>query len=228
MRVSPLLLLLLSVWVAACADQPRLENELFSPSLNLLLESHQVPYTANRSIILRSDHSACMIDSFRLTVLCGNREWRSVTQIGAGVGDGPGEFRNPAALVRGDGGRLGVVDWRAKRLTLFSGAGEVRRQLDLRGAPGDPNERADIAAAAEAPDGTIVTWTGEAALHRFDSAGAYIGDLRLPEYREERRNARDMEERAETYRAVFKMEAPAEVLREQAAKRSPPWYQASH
>jgi hypothetical protein len=99
--------------------------------------------------------------------------------------------------------------------------GKVRRQLDLRGAPGDPNERADIAAAAEAPDGTIVTWTGEAALHRFDSAGAYIGDLRLPEYREERRNARDMEERAETYRAVFKMEAPAEVLREQAAKPKP-------
>jgi hypothetical protein len=70
------------------------------------------------------DHGACIIVSYEKKIVCGNRDWTDVAEFGR-EGEGPGEYRNPSALVGGPG-TVGVVDVGLRRLTVLDGAGRLQ------------------------------------------------------------------------------------------------------
>jgi len=88
-------------------------------------EAPAVALSENTSIALLSDQRACVIDSYELQVVCGDRQWRNPESYG-GEGEGPGEFRRPARLMRLGPDRLGVVDIALERLTILPGTETVR------------------------------------------------------------------------------------------------------
>jgi len=93
--------------------------------LRLMDVAHIVAHSENNSITLITEQQACIIDSYEVRVMCGDRQWRT-TQSYGGQGEGPGQFRQPAALIRLAAGQIGVVDLDLQRLTILPGTETVR------------------------------------------------------------------------------------------------------
>ena len=81
------------------------------------------PLSVSKSIALADEETACVIDSFEFRVVCEMREGEDVFAFGQ-EGDGPGEFRGLRLVARVSPGRLGVVDGRLNRLTIFDATGD--------------------------------------------------------------------------------------------------------
>ena len=81
------------------------------------------PLSVSKSIALADDETACVVDSFEFRVVCGRREGEEVIAFGK-EGDGPGEFRGLRLVARVSPGRLGAVDGRINRLTIFDATGD--------------------------------------------------------------------------------------------------------
>lgn len=127
-----LLSLSLSVTLYACGGSAGSTDEPTesAPSLVKLAKTGALPHSMNDAVLLLSEQRACVIDSYRVQVQCGDRTWTDTVRLGS-EGRGPGEFERPSGLMRGDGGSIGVRDGRLRRLTVFSEQGELVRTLSL-------------------------------------------------------------------------------------------------
>ncbi len=85
--------------------------------------SSPAPLSVSKSIALADDETACVVDSFEFRVVCVRREGDEFVAFGQ-EGDGPGEFRGLRLVARVSPGRLGVVDGRLNRLTIFDATGD--------------------------------------------------------------------------------------------------------
>lgn len=88
------------------------------------------PLSVSKSIALTDEATACVVDSFEFRVVCRGREGEEVVAYGR-EGDGPGEFRGLSLVARVSLGRLGVVDGRLNRLTIFDASGDRVSEVAL-------------------------------------------------------------------------------------------------
>jgi hypothetical protein len=100
------------------------------PDLEHVETSSRVAPSRVDDLALLSHEQVCLVDSYRVRVLCGGRRWESPRTIGS-EGEGPGQYRDPATLARGPDGTVGVVDRELGRLTLFEPDGGLDRSLRL-------------------------------------------------------------------------------------------------
>ena len=98
-----------------------LDPETSFVSLDPLAVSH-APLSGRDDIALTSETTACVIESFEHRVHCIERDGGLATVFGRD-GDGPGEFRAPAHVVRGPGRTVGVIDYELARMAVFEPSG---------------------------------------------------------------------------------------------------------
>ncbi len=84
-----------------------------------------VPHSSSTEVTLLADgETACTIDSFEARGRCVARNGATVGVFG-GEGEGPGEFRNPGRMARGESGTVGVMDPSLGRFQIFTAKGEL-------------------------------------------------------------------------------------------------------
>ncbi len=88
------------------------------------------PLSVSKDIALTDEGTACTADSFEFRVVCRGREGEEFVAFGR-EGDGPGEFRGLSLVARVSLGRLGVVDGRLNRLTIFNASGDRVSEVAL-------------------------------------------------------------------------------------------------
>ena len=107
------------------------QNELADNAIPLLpAATTPAPLSVSKSIALADEKTACVIDSYESRVICGRREGEEVVAFGR-EGDGPGEFRGLSLVARVSPGRVGVVDSRLDRLTIFNALATAYRRSAL-------------------------------------------------------------------------------------------------
>ena len=111
----------------ACQNEPASEPVALVPAA-----ASPAPLSVNKSIALADDETACVVDSYEFRVVCRGREDEEVIAFGR-EGDGPGEFRSLRLVARVSLGRLGVVDSRLDRLTVFDATGGRVSEVTLPG-----------------------------------------------------------------------------------------------
>ena len=112
----------LALTLAACQDEPT-DHAMPAPLALLPAAASAAPLSVSRHIALADDETACVIDSYEFRVVCGRRDGEEVLALGR-EGDGPGEFRRLSLVARVSLGRVGVVDARLNRLTMFDATGD--------------------------------------------------------------------------------------------------------
>lgn len=115
--------------MACGADQPDDHWEL-----ERWASSEEVPFTQSPFLRLVDKSRVCLIDSYESQVVCGGPTWQDVTRFGR-KGRGPGEFYALQGIASLDSGRLGLVDFGNRRLTLLSSGGRVERTVPFDGNP---------------------------------------------------------------------------------------------
>ena len=119
----------------------------------------QVPPSRNVSIALASEDTACVIDSYRMSVVCTGRDDAAVGVFG-GEGEGPGEFRAPLSVVTAPDAAIGVIDGELQRLSVFRPTGELISDTRLPGVfmPAAPMTATLVGTAfgAQVEDGSLV------------------------------------------------------------------------
>jgi hypothetical protein len=121
-----MIVLFTAVGVVACEQRRPHQAEIAAHELvRSAREAVPVAYSNNHHVALVSAEVACVVNSFEVSVHCvdsfGARRW----EVGSGEGDGPGEFRTIGSLVRGEAGRLGIVDLALSRLSVFDVQGDL-------------------------------------------------------------------------------------------------------
>ncbi len=96
-------------------------------------------------IVLLEVGPVCVIDTYWYRVVCTDPGGESFTF--GNEGEGPGEFTDPREILRGPAGKIGVVDGRMQRLSVFSRLGEF-----LTSTPGIPR---GLSGSGPAMDGTL-------------------------------------------------------------------------
>ena len=89
-----------------------------------------VPASENGNVALVGESTACVVDSYFVQIHCVTRDGRTVAIWGR-EGEGPGEFGNIAALVRGPEETVAVVDHQLSRITTFRLSGEPVSETPL-------------------------------------------------------------------------------------------------
>ena len=115
-----------------CRNEPA-HNAIPAPLALSPSAASPAPLSVSRRIALADEETACVIDSFEYRVVCRGREGEELATFGR-EGDGPGEFRGLRLVARVSPGRLGVVDSRLNRLTIFNATGD--RVSDVTLPPG--------------------------------------------------------------------------------------------
>ena len=87
--------------------------------------------------LLADGRVACVIESYEERVHCVDREGVGVGSFGR-KGEGPGEFGGASALVRGDVGTIGVVDFELSRSSVFEPSGAFVSSVSLPGVTFSP------------------------------------------------------------------------------------------
>lgn len=106
-------------WFISCSsDDPPQVAVLFP------VDSSATPLSAQHSVALVDDHTACVIVSYESEVRCVDRTGELVGVFG-GEGDGPGEFRFARAVLRGPRRTVAVIDPLASRISVFKPTGEL-------------------------------------------------------------------------------------------------------
>lgn len=86
------------------------------------IASSEAPLSENTDVALVTESIACVVDSYKFQIRCGDRQGAVVGAFGR-EGAGPGEFRDPAVVERGPDETVAVVDVELARLTLFEPSG---------------------------------------------------------------------------------------------------------
>lgn len=81
------------------------------------------PASAASSVALVSEGTACVVDSYFVRIHCLHRDGRPA-EVWGRQGEGPGEFADIQAVVRGPQGSVAVVDGDLRRVTTFQPTGE--------------------------------------------------------------------------------------------------------
>ena len=116
---SRALVLALMPWFINCSSDDPPQVSVIVPT-----SSSATPLSANSSVALVDEHTACVIVSYETEVRCLARTGELAGVFGR-EGDGPGEFRFAHALVRGPRHTIAVIDPLASRLSVFTPAGEL-------------------------------------------------------------------------------------------------------
>ena len=112
-RIYHLATVVLAVAATGCLRESQVRTEIAL----VPVASTLAPLSRDNGIALTSARSACVIDSYELRVVCVTPE-ETIGEFG-GEGEGPGEFVRPVWLGRMLPDRIGIVDTRLDRLTLF-------------------------------------------------------------------------------------------------------------
>lgn len=116
---SRALALALMPWFAGCSSDDPLQVAVIVP-----MSSSATPLSAQYSVALADDQTACVIVSYESEVRCLDRTGELAGVFG-GEGDGPGEFRFARAVVRGPKHTVAVIDPLASRISIFRPTGEM-------------------------------------------------------------------------------------------------------
>ena len=120
---------ILALAATACQNEPA-RNAVPTPLALLPAAVSPAPLSVSKSIALTDEETACVVDSFEVQVVCRGREGEEVVAFGR-EGDGPGEFHSLSLVARVSLGRLGVVDGRLNRLTIFNASGDRVSEVAL-------------------------------------------------------------------------------------------------
>lgn len=108
---------------------------MFTPEV---IGTASVPLSDNNEVAVLADgRVACVIESYEERVHCVDREGGAVGSFGR-AGEGPGEFGGANALVRGDRGTIGVVDFELSRFSVFEPSGAFVTSVSLPGVTFSP------------------------------------------------------------------------------------------
>lgn len=122
-------------FAGACVDGDTSGEAVFTPEV---VGTASVPLSDNNEVALLADgRVACVIESYEKRVHCVDREGGGVGSFGR-AGEGPGEFGGAAALVRGDRGTIGVVDYELSRFSVFEPSGAFVSSVSLPGVAFSP------------------------------------------------------------------------------------------
>ena len=114
---------LCAVLAATACKNELADNAISAPLALLPVATSPAPLSVSKRIALADEGTACVVDSFEFRVVCRGREGEELAAFGR-EGDGPGEFRGLRLVARVSPGRLGVVDGRLYRLTIFTATGD--------------------------------------------------------------------------------------------------------
>ena len=103
---------------ASCSADELLPSRLLTP-----MDSSEVQLSTNTSVALINDQTACVIVSYEHAVHCLDRTGHLIGVFGR-MGEGPGEFRFPHAVVRALEQTVAVLDPLSSRLSVFKPTGE--------------------------------------------------------------------------------------------------------
>jgi len=120
---------ILGLAATACQNEPA-RNAVPAPLALIRAAVSPAPLSVSKSIALTDEETACVVDSFEFQVVCRGRGGEEVVAFGR-EGDGPGEFRGLSLVARVSVGRLGVVDGRLNRLTIFNASGDRVSEVAL-------------------------------------------------------------------------------------------------
>lgn len=119
----------------ACAEGDTAGQAVFEPEV---IGTASVPLSENNEVAVLADgRVACVIESYEDRVHCVDREGGSVGSFGRG-GEGPGEFGGAAALVRGERGTIGVMDYELSRFSVFEPSGAFVSSVTVPGVTFSP------------------------------------------------------------------------------------------
>ena len=125
----------LLAFAGACGQDDADSETIVTPEV---IATASVPFTDNNQVALLADgRVACVIESYEERVHCVNSEGAVVGVFGQ-QGEGPGEFGGAAALVRGDVGTIGVVDFELSRFSVFEPSGAFVSSVSLPGVTFSP------------------------------------------------------------------------------------------
>ena len=125
----------LLAFAGACGQDDADSETSFTPEI---IGSASVPLSDNNEVALLADgRVACVIESYEVRVHCVDREGVGVGSFGR-KGEGPGEFGGASALVRGDVGTIGVVDFALSRFSVFEPSGAFVSSVTLPGVTFSP------------------------------------------------------------------------------------------
>lgn len=122
-------------FAGACVEGDTSGDAVFTPEV---IGTASVPLSDNNQVALLADgRVACVIESYEDRVHCLDREGVVVGSFGR-KGEGPGEFGGAAALVRGEAGTIGVVDYELSRFSVFEPSGAFISSVSLPGVAFSP------------------------------------------------------------------------------------------
>ncbi len=101
-----------------------------APAIEMIARSAPVPYSRYHTIAVVSPHHACMLESYAIQIVCGDRRWQHPVSFAA-KGSGPGEILPLGYLIRVSGGGLGYVHLGNRRLTLYSPKFQYERTVRI-------------------------------------------------------------------------------------------------
>lgn len=115
--------------------------------LERIAESEQVPYSFVPALARLGDADVCILDSYAVEVLCGDRDWRDVVTV-ATEGGGPGEISRTVRLLSAPDGGVALVDGRNRTVTFISSSREYTASVSfpVLSPAGDISEDSLIAA----------------------------------------------------------------------------------
>jgi len=142
--------LIIAVVSGACADSAPAPDPAPDVSLELLVTSEALPLSDTERFAVLSEDRACVLDSWEVHIVCGDREWRSTVVLGR-KGRGPGEILVPGPLLPMPDGGLAYHDLKNSRITLYGPDLSFSRhvRLDIRGSVVPPIFRDSLLVIAE-------------------------------------------------------------------------------
>ncbi len=122
-------------FAGACVEDGTPGEAVLTPEV---IGTASVPLSENNQVAVLADgRVACVIESYEERVHCVDREGGGVGSFGR-EGEGPGEFGGPAALVRGDRGTIGVMDFELSRFSVFEPSGAFVSSVTVPGVTFSP------------------------------------------------------------------------------------------
>ena len=154
-----------------------------------LVGTADVPFSTGRAItLLANGHTVCVVDSYEHQIRCVDPDGTVVGVLGR-AGEGPGEFRFPAALSRGESGSVGVFDRDLRRFTVFESGGALVQTVPLSGFLGELDPAHDFGESLLAMETTAnsqayvigAARSGFQTLYEFDiPSGTVVQKQELP------------------------------------------------
>ncbi|MFO7892534.1 MAG: hypothetical protein R6U63_02265, partial [Longimicrobiales bacterium] len=118
---------------AGCGDAPEPAVGPSDVGLELVERSAALPYSRSNAFAVTGPYGVCMLDSYGVRIVCGDRAWRE-TRVVAREGRGPGEIGPYGRLLEWPDGAVAFRDGFNARITFFGADLEYERSVPVRGA----------------------------------------------------------------------------------------------